>query len=309
MHFRIILAQVLAVAVLCGSMAYAAEETKDKAPAAATPPVVKQAEIAVQKPAQAFKTDEDKLSYIIGTQLGENFKQNGLEINAALLAQGVMDVLGGKDLAIPEELHQEIMMAFQKKMMEKREKEQQAEAEKKISKDNAWKLKLEKPALMTFDAAKEYHWVLTTNKGVITVRLMPEVAPMHVTSTIFLTKKGFYDGLAFHRVIPGFMAQGGCPLGDGSGGPGYKYDGEFKDTVKHDRPYLLSMANAGPGTDGSQFFLTFAETAWLDGKHTIFGEIVEGKDVMKKLEEAGSPSGATKEPLSIVKAAIVEKAK
>jgi peptidyl-prolyl cis-trans isomerase B (cyclophilin B) len=174
---------------------------------------------------------------------------------------------------------------------------------------NEWKMNLTKPELMQFDPAKEYFWVLETNKGAIRIKLMPAVAPMHVTSTMFLTEKGFYDGTIFHRVIPDFMAQGGDPTGTGTGGPGYKYAGEFNAKVKHDRPYLLSMANAGPNTDGSQFFLTFVPTPWLDGKHTIFGEVVEGKDVVKKLEAAGSPSGRTKEELKIVKARIEEKAK
>ena len=173
-----------------------------------------------------------------------------------------------------------------------------------MSQDNSWKLRLEKPALMEFEAGKEYFWVLETNKGTMKVQLMPEVAPMHVTSTIFLTEKRFYDDLKFHRVIPEFMAQGGCPSGTGTGGPGYKYDGEFDPKVKHDRPYLLSMANAGPGTDGSQFFLTFKATPWLDGKHTIFGEIVEGQEVMAKLEAAGSPNGTPTEELVIQKATI-----
>ena len=162
---------------------------------------------------------------------------------------------------------------------------------------------------MKFDPQKDYFWILETNKGNIKIKLMPDVAPMHVTSTIFLTDKGFYDGTLFHRVIPGFMAQGGDPLGTGTGGPGYQYDGEFSPKVKHDRPCLLSMANAGPNTDGSQFFLTFVPTPWLDGKHTIFGEVVEGQDTVKKLEAAGSPVGKTKEELKIVKARIEEKAK
>ena len=163
---------------------------------------------------------------------------------------------------------------------------------------------------MKFDATKDYFWVLETNKGNIRIKLMPDVAPMHVTSTIFLTNKGFYDGTMFHRVIPGFMAQGGCPLGTGTGGPGYKYEGEIKPNVKHDRPYLLSMANAGPGTDGSQFFITFKPTPWLDGKHTIFGEVVEGQDTVKKLEDAGTPGqGKPKEEMKIIKAKIEEKAK
>jgi cyclophilin family peptidyl-prolyl cis-trans isomerase len=133
---------------------------------------------------------------------------------------------------------------------------------------------------------------------------MPEVAPMHVSSTIYLTRLGFYDGTPFHRVISDFMAQGGDPLGTGRGGPGYQYGGEFDPKVKHDKPGLLSMANAGPGTDGSQFFLTFVPTPWLDGKHTIFGEVVAGKDTLHKLEELGSRSGRPKEPLEITKATI-----
>ena len=175
-----------------------------------------------------------------------------------------------------------------------------------MSQDSSWKLDLEKPALMEFEAGKEYFWVLETNKGTLKVQLMPEVAPMHVTSTIFLTNKGFYNDIPFHRVIPDFMAQGGCPLGSGVGGPGYTYDGEFDPKVKHDRPYLLSMANAGAGTgtDGSQFFLTFKATPWLDGKHTIFGEIVQGQEVMAKLEAAGSPNGTPTEELVIQTATI-----
>ncbi|MBI5444750.1 MAG: peptidylprolyl isomerase [Deltaproteobacteria bacterium] len=143
---------------------------------------------------------------------------------------------------------------------------------------------------------------MTTNKGALRIRMMPDVAPMHVTSFLYLVELGFYDGLAFHRVISGFMAQGGCPLGTGTGGPGYEFGGEFSPKVRHDRPGLLSMANRGPGTDGSQFFLTFVPTPWLDGKHTIFGEVVDGKEVLKTLEAAGTQSGQTKEPLRIEKA-------
>jgi cyclophilin family peptidyl-prolyl cis-trans isomerase len=145
---------------------------------------------------------------------------------------------------------------------------------------------------------------MVTNKGPIVIRFMPATAPMHVTNFIYLTKLGFYDGLSFHRVITGFMAQGGDPLGNGMGGPGYAFAGEFAPNVKHDKPGLLSMANAGPNTDGSQFFLTFVATPWLDGKHTLFGEVVEGMDVMKKLEAAGSQSGKTSEPLKIEKVTI-----
>jgi cyclophilin family peptidyl-prolyl cis-trans isomerase len=146
---------------------------------------------------------------------------------------------------------------------------------------------------------------METNKGPIQIELMPDAAPMHVTSFIYLSRLGFYDGLSFHRVIPGFMAQGGDPLGNGMGGPGYKYDGEFSSPkAKHSAPGMLSMANAGPGTDGSQFFITFVPTPFLDGKHTVYGKVVEGMDNLKKLEAAGSQSGKTSEPLKIEKVTI-----
>ena len=106
-------------------------------------------------------------------------------------------------------------------------------------------------------------------------------------------------------MIPGFMAQGGDPIGNGTGGPGYKYDGEFQDGVGHDSPGKLSMANSGPGTDGSQFFITFAETAYLDGKHTIFGEVAEGSATLRELEQRGSSSGKPKELIEIRRATIV----
>ncbi|MBW2495139.1 MAG: peptidylprolyl isomerase, partial [Deltaproteobacteria bacterium] len=144
----------------------------------------------------------------------------------------------------------------------------------------AWKSTLAKPPKVSFTAGKSYFWNLETNKGKIQIKLMPDVAPMHVSSTIYLTRLGFYDDTVFHRVIPGFMAQGGDPTGTGRGGPGYKYDGEFDRTVKHDKAGLLSMANAGPGTDGSQFFLTFVKTPHLNGKHTIFGRVIKGMDTV-----------------------------
>jgi len=167
-----------------------------------------------------------------------------------------------------------------------------------------WRLQLPKPPSVTFDAGAEYLWHLDTSQGPIVIRLMPAVAPMHVSSTIYLTRLGFYDGLAFHRVISEFMAQGGCPRGTGTGGPGYQYAGEFDPAVRHDRPGLLSMANAGPGTDGSQFFLTFVPTPWLDGKHTVFGEVVDGVETLQALEQRGSQSGRTSEPLELRRATI-----
>lgn len=164
-----------------------------------------------------------------------------------------------------------------------------------------WRTSLTQPATLTFDPARTYYARMATNKGTILIKFLPQVAPAHVTSFAYLAKLGYYDGLSFHRVIPGFMAQGGCPLGTGTGGPGYQFAGEFSPNVKHNKGGLLSMANAGPGTDGSQFFLTFVPTPWLDGKHTIFGEVVEGLDVLKTLEAAGSQSGRTSERLTMDK--------
>jgi len=172
------------------------------------------------------------------------------------------------------------------------------------TRSRGWRTHLRKPPLLPFDREKSYFWDLETSHGKMRVKLMPGVAPMHVSSLVYLTRLGFYDGLSFHRVITGFMAQGGCPEGTGTGGPGYEFDGECDPKVRHDRPGLLSMANAGPGTDGSQFFLTFVPTPWLDGKHTIFGEVTEGKETLQALEQRGSRSGKTTEPLSIRKATI-----
>jgi cyclophilin family peptidyl-prolyl cis-trans isomerase len=177
--------------------------------------------------------------------------------------------------------------------------------EKIDTKASGWRTKLKKPPQLEFTPKKKYFWLLQTNHGDLKIRLMPDVAPMHVSSTLFLTRLGYFDGLAFHRVIPDFMAQGGCPLGTGTGGPGYQYHGEFHRDVKHDKPGLLSMANAGPGTDGSQFFLTFVATPWLDGKHTIFGEVVDGAKTLKELEKRGSkPAGKPTAPITLVKATV-----
>ena len=167
-----------------------------------------------------------------------------------------------------------------------------------------WRTGVPKPPKLAFDGKRTYYWQIETNVGALKVKLLPSVAPMHASSTIYLSKLGFYDGLKFHRVINGFMAQGGCPLGTGTGGPAYKYDGEFDRSVRHDKPGLLSMANAGPGTDGSQFFLTFVPTPHLDGKHTIFGEVTEGTATLKALEQRGSRGGSTSELLRMTKTTI-----
>ena len=179
-------------------------------------------------------------------------------------------------------------------------------AEKKIDTSReSWKTRLSKPPQVDFDASQSYFWMLETNKGDIKIELRADVAPMHVSSTIYLTRLGFYDSVVFHRVITGFMAQGGDPVGKGTGGPGYKYDGEFDSDVKHNKPGILSMANAGPGTDGSQFFLTFVPTPHLDGKHTIFGNVVDGMATVEALEAAGSRGGKPSEHLEITRATIL----
>ena len=168
----------------------------------------------------------------------------------------------------------------------------------------SWKQKLTKPEVATFDPARTYFAIMETSKGTMKIKLMPDVAPMHVTSLIYLARLGFYDGLTFHRVIPNFMAQGGDPLGNGTGGPGYAYAGEFSPKAKHDTPGVLSQANAGPNTDGSQFFITVRPTPSLDGRHTVYGKLVDGMDTLKKLEAAGSESGQTSETLTITKVTI-----
>ena len=118
-----------------------------------------------------------------------------------------------------------------------------------------------------------------TARGPIKVELYPDKAPLTVANFVNLAQRGFYDGLTFHRVIPDFMIQGGCPEGSGRGGPGYRFEDETSNGVKHERG-VLSMANAGPNTNGSQFFITHIKTDWLDGKHTVFGKVIEGLEVV-----------------------------
>ena len=135
------------------------------------------------------------------------------------------------------------------------------------------------PPEMTIDSTKSYSATLQTENGDIILQLFAAEAPFTVNNFVFLARQGYYDGVTFHRVIAGFMAQGGDPTGTGAGGPGYNFDDEVDNDLSFDRQGLLAMANAGPGTNGSQFFITYAPTPHLTGKHTIFGEVIQGMDV------------------------------
>lgn len=170
---------------------------------------------------------------------------------------------------------------------------------------------------------KEMIGVFETNKGTFKVKFFTEKAPKTVETFVGLAdgtkewtdpksgnkvKKPFYDGLKFHRVIPNFMIQGGDPLGTGTGGPGFRFEDEFPaGAPKHDKPGILSMANAGPNTNGSQFFVTVAATPWLDGKHTVFGEVIEGMDVVYDISKA--PTGPMDRPVEdiVIKSLKIEK--
>lgn len=140
--------------------------------------------------------------------------------------------------------------------------------------------------------------VFETSKGNFEIELFTEKAPITTKNFIDLINKGFYDDLIFHRVIGGFMIQGGCPEGTGRGGPGYTIQDEFHPDLKHDSEGILSMANAGPNTGGSQFFITLAPTPWLDGKHAVFGKVISGMNVVKEIEKV--PTGAGAKPVEDV---------
>ncbi len=147
---------------------------------------------------------------------------------------------------------------------------------------------------MVIDPQKQYTATFKTDKGDFTVELYADKAPKTVNNFVFLARDGFYDGVTFHRVIKGFMAQGGDPTGTGTGGPGYKFGDEFHPALRHNAPGILSMANAGPGTNGSQFFITHGPTPHLDNKHSVFGKVTSGLDVMLSIAERDP--GRAREP-------------
>jgi peptidyl-prolyl cis-trans isomerase B (cyclophilin B) len=138
---------------------------------------------------------------------------------------------------------------------------------------------------MGIDPAKNYTVTITTNKGVITLALDAKSAPKTVNNFVFLAKDGFYDGITFHRVIPDFMVQTGCPEGSGRGGPGYRFADEFAGNANTHERGVISMANAGPGTNGSQFLITHVPCPWLNGKHTVFGKVTSGLDVVDAVKQ------------------------
>jgi len=139
------------------------------------------------------------------------------------------------------------------------------------------------PPAMQIDPKKKYSATISTEKGDMVLELFADKTPVTVNNFVFLAREGFYDGTIFHRVIADFMAQGGDPTGSGRGGPGYRFQDEFHPSLRHNKPGILSMANAGPGTNGSQFFITHVPTPWLDNKHSVFGQITSGMDVLMSI--------------------------
>ncbi len=139
------------------------------------------------------------------------------------------------------------------------------------------------PPALTIDPEKSYTATFKTEKGDIVIELFADKVPNTVNNFVFLAREGFYDDTTFHRVIPDFMAQGGDPTGTGRGGPGYRFADEFHPSLRHDKPGILSMANAGPNTNGSQFFITHGPTPHLDNRHAVFGQVTEGLDVLMSI--------------------------
>ena len=162
-----------------------------------------------------------------------------------------------------------------------------------------------KPPEMQIDPKKKYKAHMETDKGTMVIELFADKTPNTVNNFVFLSREGYYDGVIFHRVIDNFMVQGGDPTGTGMGGPGYKFGDEFHQSLKHDKQGVLSMANAGPGTNGSQFFITHIPTPWLDGKHSVFGQVVEGLDVLMSIP-ARDPNNRNAPAVKITRVTIEE---
>lgn len=141
-----------------------------------------------------------------------------------------------------------------------------------------------KPPEMEIDLKKKYTAHMKTDVGTMVIELFADKTPKTVNSFVFLARQGFYEGVIFHRVIANFMAQGGDPTGSGSGGPGYQFEDEFHPSLRHNKQGVLSMANAGPGTNGSQFFITHGPTPHLDNRHSVFGQVIEGLDVLMAIK-------------------------
>jgi cyclophilin family peptidyl-prolyl cis-trans isomerase len=158
------------------------------------------------------------------------------------------------------------------------------------------------------EPGQDYQAVVETSKGRIVIDLFQDDAPETVNNFVFLARHGFYDGVVFHRVLDGFMAQTGDPTGSGRGGPGYTFGDETDNGRSHTGKGVLSMANAGPGTNGSQFFITFTETPWLDGKHTVFGQVMEGLEVLDKLQRVDPMRPSRTEPDVMERVTILERA-
>jgi cyclophilin family peptidyl-prolyl cis-trans isomerase len=161
------------------------------------------------------------------------------------------------------------------------------------------------PPALQIDPKKQYKAHMETDKGTMVIELFANKTPLTVNNFVFLSREGFYDGIIFHRVIDNFMVQGGDPTGTGRGGPGYKFADEFVSSLKHDKQGILSMANAGPGTNGSQFFITHGATPHLNGKHTIFGHVVEGLDVLMSIP-ARDPGNVNAPAVKIIRVTIEE---
>ncbi len=161
------------------------------------------------------------------------------------------------------------------------------------------------PPAMQIDPKKQYKARMETDKGTMVIELFADKTPLTVNNFVFLSREGYYDGVIFHRVIGNFMVQGGDPTGTGRGGPGYKFGDEFDSSLKHDKKGILSMANAGPGTNGSQFFITHVPTPHLNGKHTVFGKIVEGLDVLMSIPER-DPGDVNAPAVKIISVTIEE---